>query len=155
MPTACDEVQQHWVMVDIEVVHCKTERSTRPIHFELVDNPLEECVHPIQICTTLILLPVLVPFHIINRISTDRHHQIQLPFSIVCTFEMTSLEGHGFTKVWVRCLNLNARLIHINHIACADICPPKWIIPIPEHVPFVEVDWPIRSLTSSGGGLPS
>jgi hypothetical protein len=92
-----------------------------------------------------------MPFHVLVWIGTDCHHEIELPLSVVHSLKMKAFSGYTLTKKGIARLNVEAALIHVDHVQRFDICPSKRIIPQPEHVslehvPF-EIYLPVRSLT--------
>jgi hypothetical protein len=127
---------------------------TRLTDQKLINDAFNECEHPELICPPLFLWPIRMPFHIIIYIGTDCRHQIELCLLILCLIKLTTFLRNTLTKIGIRRLNLEATLVHINHIRCVNICPSKRIVPLPKYLPFIEVSSPTCPLAGGRSCFP-
>ena len=125
MPPASQEASNDWIVMDVEIIHCKTKSSARMINCKLVTNPSVERVHSPKCSSPLILLPYVMPLHIVGVISRYCHHAISSLISEVLYFLITSEPRHYFTKISISCLYFEAPFVHVNHILCLILRHPN------------------------------
>ena len=93
----------------------------------------------IDIRPSLFLGPNIMPLHVVISVGRDGHQTIYLFIVVVLPLEVASKPRHGLPKIGISVLNFEARLIHINHILCPNVCLTQRIVLIPEYIPLVLV----------------
>ena len=76
MATFFYPVQQNLIVVDVQIVYCEAKQARGMIRLELVHHTFIERVDPKQIGPCFILLPLVVPFHVVRWVGGNCHHQV-------------------------------------------------------------------------------
>jgi hypothetical protein len=115
-----NQVQDHRVFMDIQVIHCKKERPPGPMSIQPIAELQHEIVEPPQVSPSFCVAPVEGESLARSLIARNSHEQTDTSFSLfIVTSSVASLLPCHLTKFPVLRLQFIIALVEVNYIPCA------------------------------------